>query len=784
MRTEELTQASRPELARRDACVMVALSDADAGAGATAYRCLESLLANTPKDVPIVAVLMAPLERESELGRLLDERIAGERQLWLSYARDATTAAVNRALALLWPADVALLSQPCRVTEGWLARLRDAARADTNTATASALADTAGALALSEEGRPDAEDASPDAEEGSPDEGFAKLADSLAEHTLRLRPRLGRAFGPCVYVRREALELAGPLDAALALDPALEIDFAQRCLLSGLAHVVADDVVVGRLARARASDAAQPPGAQAGEARSVLLERYPYLSELPALAESSVLTQALEAARGPRRRLWVTLDARALDGAVTGTQVHILELILALARTERLALRLLVREERIDRETLELLRGLPATEILAVESLDPATPRSTVFHRPQQAFSPGDVALALALGERFVLSQLDLIAYRNPGYFTDADAWKDYRSASRHGLSAAERVVVFSDHTRRELLSDALVEDARIRVVPPGLDHRTPGEPRRPAALDDGRGERLAAGFLLCLGTDFRHKNRLFALRLLASLREDHDWRGSLVLAGTHIPHGSSLEIERAFLRERPELREAVLALGPVSEREKAWLIANAGAIVYPSVYEGFGLVPFESALSGVPCLFAPQSSLAEEAPQGTAAIVPWDPGASAAAAHALLTDAGARARHVAALAAAARGLTWEAAASAIVEIYREAAVAPVRDAATLSRDAVQRERRLSVVHEIEAARLIREREHAQRMYDELNAEVGFGLSLIGPNGTLPDGLQRALLALSARPALSRPLFGALSRAFLAARALGRAVRGRRLRAR
>ncbi len=78
------------------------------------------------------------------------------------------------------------------------------------------------------------------------------------------------------------------------------------------------------------------------------------------------------------------------------------------------------------------------------------------------------------------------------------------------------------------------------------------------------------------------------------------------MLAGTHISLGSSAEIERDYLTEHPELSEAVISLGPVTEREKAWLLANAGAVVYPSVYEGFGLVPFESALSGVPCVFAP----------------------------------------------------------------------------------------------------------------------------------------------------------------------------------
>jgi glycosyltransferase involved in cell wall biosynthesis len=682
---------------------------------------------------------------------------------------EATAAAVNRALEQLAPADVVILEEPCRVSPGWLERLRDAARSDTNIATASALADTGSELALCEKGG---------------EQSLASLAEHLAKKTLRLRPRLTRSVGPCVYVRRESLELVGPLDEQLELRSALEVDLAQRCLLSGLAHVAADDVVVERLAPRQGTDAAETQGPYAHELPARLLERYPYLSEPTPLAESTILAHALQAARRAPRRLRVTLDARALDGAVTGTQVHILELILALAQTGALRLRLLVRTERIGGETLKLLRSLPETELLSEEQMDETTPRSTVFHRPQQAFAPEDIEVAFRLGEWIVLSQLDLIAYRNPGYFPDAGAWEDYRRASRHGMSAAERVVVFSDHTRRELLSDALVEEARIRVVPPGLDHRTRAEPRPPAALGDSRGDSLARGFLLCLGTDFRHKNRVFALRLLERLHADHDWRGSLVLAGTHIPHGSSLQLERAFLEQHGALREAVVELGSVSEEEKAWLIAHAGAVVYPSVYEGFGLIPFESALSGVPCVFAPQSSLAEAAPEGTATILPWDPAQSADAAHVLLTDADARARHIQALSAAARGLSWAATAAAMVEVYREAASAPVRDAATLSRDAVEREHRLTAAHETVVQRLIGERVHAQRMYDELNAEVGSGLSLIGPRGSLPENLQHALLTLSARPALSRPLYGALAYAFLAARAFNRAVWGRLRRAR
>jgi glycosyltransferase involved in cell wall biosynthesis len=721
MRVNESSQSSQPHT-RGEVCIVIAGNPGEAQLGA----CMATVREHTHAGTSILRV--AP-----------------------------TTADVNGALTQVAPADAVVLAEPCRVTPGWLERLRACALSDTNTATASALADRGTALALSR-----AED---------PIKDLGRLADHLAEHTLRLRPRLRGVVGPCVYVRREALDLVGPLDEGLDLRSALEIDFAQRCLLSGLAHLAADDVVVGRLTHSPEMPA--EPRSGAAELPAQMRERYPYLSQPDDVADSRVLARALEAVREPSSRLSVTIDARALDGVVTGTQLHILELALALADTGALRLRLLVREKRIDPQTLERLRNLPDTDLLSEDEVDEETPRSTVYHRPQQAFAHEDVELAVRLGERIVISQLDLIAYRNPGYFADPGAWEAYRRASRHGIAAAERVIVFSDHTRRDLLSDGLADEERIRIVPPGLDHRTATTPRRPEALDG----RDVGEFLLCLGTDFRHKNRVFALRLLYQLRERHGWDGRLVLAGTHIPHGSSRALERVLLSDKPELRDAVLELGFVSEEEKTWLMREAVGLVYPSVYEGFGLVPFESALHRVPCMFAAQSSLAEAAPPGTATILPWDPAQSAAAAYALLTDPQARSQHIEALVATAKRLTWANAAAAMVRIYREAAVAPVRDAATLSRDAVERERELTAAHRAVAHRLIDEREHERGMYEKLNAEVSYGRSLVGPAGTLPDEVQRALLALSARPALSRPVYGVMARGFRIARVIARAIR-------
>jgi glycosyltransferase involved in cell wall biosynthesis len=667
------------------------------------------------------------------------------------------TDAVNAAVAEHAPHDLVVVLESCTVGPEWLERLQAAARADTNTASASALSDTGTPLAVG--GR-------------TADQG-RQLAQRVATQSLRLRPGLIRAVGPCVYLRRDAIELIGPLDESLPLGAALEVDFAARCLLSGLGHVAADDVAVERLAT----------GAATLALNAGLTERYPFVRERTVAVAPAVLARALQAVRNTQERLSVTIDARVLGGALTGTHVHVVELIRALAQTERLRLRLLV-GKNMTSDGLVLLRGLHETEVLSTEQLAPETPRSAIFHRPQQTFSADDVRLGCLLGERFVLSQLDLIAYGNPGYFPDADTWEAAQRATRQGLAAADRVVVFSEHTRRELTADSLASDERIRVVAPGLDHSAPAESRRPAALEESLAAPAAvgepSGYLLCLGTDFRHKNRVFALQLLAALRDGHGWRGNLVFAGAHMAHGSSLELEHELMQQNQRLRDAVVDLGPVSEEEKAWLMRHTAAVVYPSTYEGFGLVPFESALTGVPCAFAPTSSLAELAPTKTPTLVPWDPAQSAAAVYPLLTDPFARERHVQALAAAAREFTWARTAAALCDVYADAALAPAREASAVSCDAAAREHELINAHDALVAKLVSEREHAKGMYDALNAEVGSGLSLIGPHGALPDEVQRALLALSARSALSKAVYRPLAGAFRTARAVARLARSRR----
>src|SRR5207253_764056 len=155
-----------------------------------------------------------------------------------------------------------------------------------------------------------------------------------------------------------------------------------------------------------------------------------------------------------------------------------------------------------------------------------------------------------------------------------------------------------------------------------------------------------------------RHKNRPFAIRLLARLLAD-GWGGRLVLAGGEVAHGSS-RADEDRIAAAEDVGEALVRLGPVSEAERRWLVEHCAAVAYPSVDEGFGLLPFEAARAGRPCLFAAVGPLAEMLPPQTATLVPWDAAESARRARPLLTDGEERDRHVAAVRAAADGYRWE----------------------------------------------------------------------------------------------------------------------------
>jgi glycosyltransferase involved in cell wall biosynthesis len=116
-----------------------------------------------------------------------------------------------------------------------------------------------------------------------------------------------------------------------------------------------------------------------------------------------------------------------------------------------------------------------------------------------------------------------------------------------------------------------------------------------------------------------------------------------------------------------------VVQTGYVSEGDKAALLNGAEALVYPSLYEGFGLPILEAMACGTPVVTSDRSSLPEVAGDAAVLTDPDEPEAIASAIGRVLSDGELRERlRKAGLERAAR-FDWAETARKTAEVLREA---------------------------------------------------------------------------------------------------------------
>jgi glycosyltransferase involved in cell wall biosynthesis len=175
------------------------------------------------------------------------------------------------------------------------------------------------------------------------------------------------------------------------------------------------------------------------------------------------------------------------------------------------------------------------------------------------------------------------------------------------GLAArrAERIFVLSEFVRSEFHRYyPAVPRSRVCVAYPGCGREFSAQPQPDDELVRKR-YALPARYVLCVSSIHPRKNLFGLLRAYGILARGMSTNlPPLVIAGQQYWGGLELESQARAIDVR--------LLGYVPQADLPAVYRSAQVMVYPSIYEGFGLPPLEAMASGVPVVCGDNTSLPE----------------------------------------------------------------------------------------------------------------------------------------------------------------------------
>jgi len=307
-----------------------------------------------------------------------------------------------------------------------------------------------------------------------------------------------------------------------------------------------------------------------------------------------------------------------------------------------------------------LATDLPLRRILWEQALQPWCLRGVDLYHALAFVAPA------LLPAPMVVTVYDLSFLRYPQRLSRARRLY-LRRMTALTCARARRILAISQSTADELVRLLGVPAAKIDVSQLGYDEARfrPLPPARVAQFRQQRG--LPGRFWLTVGTIEPRKNLSLLLRAYAALpRKERlpwllvgglGWRGQELLAAI----------------EGRGLQGSVRHIGFIPDEELPLWYNSAEALLFPSLYEGFGLPVLEAMACGCPVLCSDVSSLPEVAGSAGICLPPDDAPRWTQALHNAYADsawrAGARGRGL----QQAAQFSWQRTAAATVRSYRKA---------------------------------------------------------------------------------------------------------------
>ena len=207
----------------------------------------------------------------------------------------------------------------------------------------------------------------------------------------------------------------------------------------------------------------------------------------------------------------------------------------------------------------------------------------------------------------------DLIFMRFPQFFNILDR-KIYYKKSKSACQRANKIIAVSNQTKKDIVKFLNIPEEKITVVHQGCNQVFQQDIAFKKQQSIIKKYRLPKDYLLYVGTIEERKNLLTLLRALKDLTKE-----KLIIIGD----GKAYKMKCLKFINKHKLSDRVFFLSGLSPEEIAVVYRSAEIMIYPSIFEGFGIPIIEALFSKTPVITTKGGCFAEAGGENSQYINP-----------------------------------------------------------------------------------------------------------------------------------------------------------------
>ncbi|MFU0783664.1 MAG: Glycosyl transferase group 1 [Thermoanaerobacterium thermosaccharolyticum] len=233
-------------------------------------------------------------------------------------------------------------------------------------------------------------------------------------------------------------------------------------------------------------------------------------------------------------------------------------------------------------------------------------------------------------------------------------------------LKKTKKIITISDCTKKDMIKFFRIEEEKIVRIYNGYDDKE--FYFRNKAYEYIFSKYKIKKYLLAIGASYPHKNYERFLQAAKIVKDKGTHNFSIIIAGGKKEYQESLK----KLSQEMGLYSEIRFIDYVSQEDLPYLYSAAQCLVYPSLYEGFGLPPLEAMACGCPVITSNTSSLPEVVGDAGIMVVPYDVNEIAKAIDLVLSNENLRKEMIEKGLKQAKKFSWRKTAEEILKVYED----------------------------------------------------------------------------------------------------------------